>query len=159
MTDPVSLFVTIGAQLKIAANIAVGLSKIHTSAEVDAKAIELQRIILNLLGDAVSAQAQQSAMVHRIGDLEEEIRRIKAWEETKQRYELYEPTVGTFVYVLKVQGIDTEPTHWICTNCYDDGRRSILQLNRVGHEVNHYICPSCKSDIMSVGTRKDLVIA
>jgi len=42
MTDPVSLFVSIGTQLKAATHIAVGLSKLHTMAEVNAKASELQ---------------------------------------------------------------------------------------------------------------------
>ena len=159
MTDPVSLFVTIGAQLKVAADIAIGLSKIHTSAEVDAKAIELHRIILSLLGDAVSAQAEQSAMVHRISDLEEEIRRVKAWEETKQRYTLHEPRQGTFVYALKAQSSATEPTHWICTNCYEDSRRSILQIQSSGHGTDHFVCPRCKAAIFVSSTLKDLGMA
>lgn len=147
------------SSLKTAANIANGFLKLKSIADIQGKVIELQSSILAAQSSALAAQSEQATMIQRIGDLETEIARIKAWEETKQRYELYEPTVGTFVYALKVQGKGTEPTHWICTNCYDNGRRSILQLSRVGHEVNHYICPSCKSDIMSVGTRKDLGIA
>jgi hypothetical protein len=159
MTDPVSLFVTIGTQLKLAADIAIGLSNIHTSAEVNAKAIELQRIILSLLGDAVSAQSEQSAMVHRISDLEKEIADIKAWEETKQRYELHQPMAGTFVYTLKVQSRGTEPTHWICTNCYEDSRRSILQIQSSGHGTDHFVCPRCKAAIFVSSTLKDLGMA
>jgi hypothetical protein len=127
MTDPISLFVTIGTQLKVAADMAVGLSKLHTSAEVDAKAIELQRVILSLLGNAVSAQVEQSSMIQRISDLEEEIRRAKAWEETKQHYKLRQPRPGTFVYTFQDQGENSEPVHWICANCYEESKKSILQ--------------------------------
>jgi hypothetical protein len=159
MTDPISLFATIGAQLKVAADMAVGLSKLHTSTEVDAKAIELQRVILSLLGDAVSAQAQQSAMVHRISDLEEEIRRVKAWEETKQRYALHEPRQGTFVYALKAQSGATEPPHWICAHCYEDGKRSILQFKEERFGDTYHFFPICKTDFVTKDVPYSPVIA
>jgi hypothetical protein len=98
-------------------------------------------------------------MIQRIRDLEEEVRRVKAWEETKQRYELNQPTAGTFVYALKVQGRSAEPAHWICTNCYENGRRSILQLQSHGYGTDQYSCPNCKANIFVLGTLKDLGIA
>ena len=97
-------------------------------AEVNAKAIELQSAILGLHSDAFAAQAQHSAMLERIRDLEEEVRRAKAWEETKQRYALQQPFPGTFAYVLETQSQSLEPMHSICANCYELGKRSILQL-------------------------------
>src|SRR5713226_3130242 len=130
--------------LKTAADIAVGLSKLHTMAEVQAKAIELNQIILAAQSGAMAAQSDQFSMLQRIRDLEEEIARVKAWEETKQRYQLHEPTTGTFVYAIKEESKGTDPTHWICANCYEKSVRSILQLITVGVAHNHYICPNCK---------------
>src|SRR5262245_52272779 len=100
MSDPVTLFVNIGTSLNLAKNIAVGLSNLKTMAEVNAKAIELQGAILSLQSDAFTAQAQQSALLQRVRDLETEVASVKAWEETKQRYELNEVHPGTFLYSL-----------------------------------------------------------
>lgn len=159
MTDPLTLFVSIGSNLKAATDIAVGLSKLKTMAEVNAKAIELQGAILRLQSDAFAAQAEQSAMIQNVRNLEKEIADVKAWEETKQRYELYQPTAGTFVYALKAECKKTEPAHWICTNCYESGKRSILQLGIKGSENDHYGCPSCKAVIKVRGTSRDIGFA
>ena len=154
MTDPLSLFVSIGSQLRAATDIAIGLGKLHTMAEVNAKAIELQGAILSLQSDAFAAQAQQSSMIQRIRDLEEEIRQVKAWEETKQRYSLYEPIPGSFVYASKENSGSPEPSHWICANCYEDNKRSILQLKRTG-DIDQYGCPHCFSEVLAKGTSKN----
>lgn len=123
--------------LKFAADLAIGLGKIHTLAEVQGKAIELQQIILSAQSSALAAQGQQFALIERIRDLEEEVASVKAWEETKQRYELQEPNPGTFVYALKAQTSTAEPKHWICAACYEDAKRSILQLKTRGVQNDH----------------------
>jgi hypothetical protein len=150
MSDPATLFVSIGAQLRAATEIAIGLGRLHTMAEVNAKAIELQGAILRLQSDAFAAQAHQSAMVERINDLERELTRVKAWEETKQRYKLHQPSPGTFVYALQLQGEGCEPIHWLCANCYEEGKKSILQLNRQNYSNKYYRCPSpdCKAEVL-----------
>src|ERR1700682_283801 len=126
MAVTVSLFIGIASQLKTAADIAVGLGKLHTMAEVNAKAIELQTAILGLQSDAFTAQAQQSAMVQQIRDLEEKLARVEAWEETKKRYQMVTPWPGATVYALKRESAGTDPPHLICTTCYEDRRKSIL---------------------------------
>jgi hypothetical protein len=146
MSDPMTLFVGIAAQLKTAAEIAIGLGKLHTMAEVNAKAIELQGAILGLQSDAFAAHSQQSTMVERIRDLEKELARVKAWEETKQRYQLYQPLPGTFVYALKEHGGSAEPAHWICAHCYESGKRSILQFLHQDYSYTNHWCPDCKSE-------------
>jgi hypothetical protein len=148
MTDPMTLFVSIGANLKAATDIAIGLSKLKTLAEVNAKAIELQGAILRLQSDAFTAQADQSSMIERIRDLEKELARVKAWEETKQRYKLHQQSPGTFVYVLHDHRDGSEPLHWICANCYEEGKKSILQFSRQDYSHKYYGCPSCKAEVL-----------
>jgi hypothetical protein len=92
-------------------------------------------------------------MLERIRDLEEEVRRAKAWEETKQRYALQQPFPGTFVYVLKTQSQSLEPMHSICANCYELGKRSILQLKTQSISYDLYECPNCKATVRATGTR------
>jgi Zn finger protein HypA/HybF involved in hydrogenase expression len=139
--------------LKTATDIAKGFLDLKSMAEVQGKVIELQAAILSAQSSALAAQSDQAAMADEIRSLKQEISRVKAWEETKQRYHLHEPTQGTFVYALKEEYKGADPMHWICTKCYDDGSRSILQLKTVGVEHNHYACPKCKSEIKVRGTR------
>jgi len=88
-------------------------------------------------------------MIQRVHDLEEEIARVRAWEEQKKRYKLVNPWEGAIsvVYALKESCKGTEPPHWICTKCYDDGRRTILQLRKDQKQYVLLVCPTCKSEI------------
>jgi len=137
--------------LKTASEIAKGFLHLQSMAEVQGKVIDLQSAILSAQSDALAAQSEQSSMIQRVRDLEEEIARIKAWEEEKKRYQMVNPWQGaTFlVYALKESRKGTEPPHWICTKCYDDGRRTILQpsLDKVGYWL--LVCPTCHAEINS----------
>jgi len=119
---------------------------LNRSRDVQGKVIELQSIILSAQSSALAAKSEQSAMIQRISDLEKEIARVKAWEETKQRYELHQPVRGTFVYALKDQSDATEPPHWICAHCYEDGRRSILQFQKQDYSYRYHACPHCRAE-------------
>jgi superfamily II helicase len=137
------------AGLKAAADIAIGLNKLNTMTEVNAKAIELQQIILNVQSTALSAQSEQSVMAERIKELEQEVVRVKAWEGQKDRYKLLSPFDGALVYALRETMNAGEVPHWICTNCYEDGRRSVLNPRKRNEEAVSLVCPACGADISS----------
>lgn len=136
--------------LNTAAQIAKSFLQLHTAAEVQGKVIELQSAILAAQTSALAAQSEQATMIQRIRDLEEEIARVKAWEETKQRYTLMNPYPGFFTYALKAEGQPTEPAHWICAKCYEDGIKSILHTEKeeIGRKT-FQVCPRCKTRIQT----------
>jgi hypothetical protein len=129
--------------LNTAANIAKGFLQLRTIAEMQGKVIELQSAILAAQSSALAAQSEQATLIQRISELEKEIARVKAWEGQKQRYKLHSPWEGATVYALKRSMCEGEPAHWICTHCYEDGRRSILQFGYKKEAGNAYRCPSC----------------
>ena len=134
--------------LKTASDIAKGFLHLNSLADVQGKVIELQDAILSAQSSALAAQSEQLTMVQRVRDLEEEIARIKAWEETKQRYALVRPWTGaTVVYALKESRKGSEIPHWICTKCYDDGRRTILQPKFGNADRMILVCPTCVFEI------------
>jgi hypothetical protein len=137
--------------LKTAGEIAKGFLNLKSLADNQGKVIELNEAIISAQASAVSAQLEHFAMVQRVRDLEEEITNMKTWEEEKQRYKLVNPWQGaTFVvYALKEASKGTDVPHWICTKCYDDGRRTIIQpiLDKVGHWL--IVCPTCHAEINS----------
>src|SRR2546430_498478 len=103
--------------IKTAFDIAKGLKDIDNATSRNAAVIELQEKLL-------TAQAAQSALVERIGQLEKEMARFETWEAEKKRYKLTDYGGGTFAYAMKTDEARGEPPHRICANCYESGHRS-----------------------------------
>jgi hypothetical protein len=76
---------------------------------------------------------------------------LKAWDAEKQRYHLEQVSPGAMAYVLKNEAQGTEPIHWLCASCYNNGKKSILQLGQKkmdpGGRLPGWDCPSCKATI------------
>jgi hypothetical protein len=125
-------------------DLAKGLKDINDATTRNAVAIELQEKIL-------SAQAAQANLIERVGELERELGRLKAWEADKERYQLQEFPPGVFVRTLKPAMANGEPIHRLCTQCYDSGKKSILQNLGTHHGQEHLKCHACGST-MKVGT-------
>lgn len=141
--------------LKVAGDIAKGLLDLKSLADVQGKVIELQSAILSAQSSALAANAAQSAMVDEIGALKEEVTRIKAWESQKERYQLEKIWEnGAVAYALKKSMSGAEPPHWICTKCYEDGFRGILNPRRSKEGYGLLECPNCNSEIHN-GTNRD----
>jgi Zn finger protein HypA/HybF involved in hydrogenase expression len=144
MTDPL----TLGSAYSGMKNIYEGLAsllKLKISTEVQAKVIELQSQASSAYQDALSSQLIQADLQKRVAELEQEIARMENWEAEKLRYELKEVLSGSFAYALKADTNAPEPPHLICPNCYQKGRKSILQkinLLDIG-------CPECELKIQS----------
>ena len=137
--------------LRTATDIVKTFAKLNSLAEMQSKTIELQSAILAAQGSALAAQSEQAAMLQQVRELEEKITKMKAWEETKKRYKLTQVEyVSTPIYALKVECKDSEPPHWICQQCYEDGRKSVLALNEnLGMHGTTITCPHCQSKIIT----------
>jgi hypothetical protein len=133
--------------LKAAADIAIGFNKLKTMAEVQGKAIELQQIILSAQSNALSAQSEQFRLIERIRELEKEVVDVKAWEETAKCYRLVSPWTSAFVYALTKASGSSEPPHWLCEKCYQDGHKSILQRIAAPRVTWIYDCARCKTKL------------
>ena len=133
---------TIGS-LKIASDIVKGFVGLKTAAEINAKVIELQNIILSAQGDALAAQSDQFSMAEEIRNLKQEAMRLKEWGTQKARYKLVAPWEGATMYALKESMKESDPPHWICTNCYENGVKSILQYQRAATGFASYVCTNC----------------
>lgn len=137
------------SSLKVAGDIAAGLISLKTMTEVQGKAIELNQKIIAAQHEIFAANTAQTALVQRVDALERQIAQMKAWDEQKKRYKLTNPWAGrpALVYALKEACKESEAAHWICTKCYDDGRRSILQPKEDKTRFLLLACPTCKAEI------------
>ncbi len=134
--------------LKLAGDIAKTLFELKSLSDVQAKVVELQSAILSAQNSALAANAQQTAMIEEIRHLREEIARVKAWEQEKQRYKLICPWPGIVLYALKESCSAAEPPHWICTKCYEERRKSILNPQKKTDDFV-LICPACKAEYLT----------
>jgi hypothetical protein len=84
-----------------------------------------------------------------VNALEMQIAQIKAWNEQKKRYKLTNPWEDNpaLVYALRESHKDSEAAHWVCTKCYDDGRRSLLQPQKDKTGFILLCCPTCNAQV------------
>jgi hypothetical protein len=125
--------------IKAAFDIAKGLKDIADATRRNAAVIELQEKIL-------AAREAQSTLLQRISELEKKVASFEAWESEKQRYELKDIWHGSLAYVIKESMRGSEPSHQICTNCYEHGHKGTLQP-RVSGFGKELFCPECKTAI------------
>ena len=132
---------------KAAFDIAKGFGSLKTEAAVNGALIDIQRYV-------VEAQQGLSASLTKIDELEKEIVRLEDWSANKERYELADTGQGSLAYRLK-EGVEPpEPSHWICPQCYEDGKKSILkqEMLPVGR-ADTLVCHRCGFDVVTQGVR------
>ena len=132
--------------LKTAADVVKTLQDVKQAAAIQSKVIELNALIASAQGDTLAAQAAQFEMADRIQKLERQLQQFENWAAEKKRYQLTDFGGGTFAYLLKPEASEGEPEHRVCPNCYQAGRKSILQFDAkmYASSRDRYGCPACK---------------
>jgi hypothetical protein len=122
---------------------------LRDSAKLLETTVEFNQQLLSIQKALLDAQAEQTTLTQTIRDQEGEIAHLKAWEGEKQKYELKDLGTGAFAYTIKPEMQGGEPFHCICTNCYQNGRKSIIQNTaKVNPPYGRiWACPICKSEI------------
>jgi len=129
--------------LRAAADIAKALATLKSEIEIQSKVIELQQAILAAQSHAVAAHSQLFSLEQENRELQRRLEEAEAWNGTAAQYELTEVAPRVFVYKSRGQ----QPEHWLCANCFEDKRRSILQLQFESEMGAKYSCHQCKNEI------------
>ena len=143
--DPATVF----AGLRTINEIVKALISTKSDSERQNKTVELKDTINAILSNAIIVQSEQSKIQEENRTLKEEIARMKQWEAEKKRYKLVRVFDGSVVYALRKDMSNGEIAHYICTCCYENGNRSILNpipdKDENGFVV--FFCPSCKAKV------------
>ena len=138
--------------LKLAKDIVQALNGAQNAVAINQIKLDLQGAILDAQQGLFVAQEAQSTAAKRIADLEQEIMRMKDWSAERERYQLVDVDRGAFAYMPKPGMENSQPAHWLCTNCFEQGRKSFLQFKGQGMHANGsraeesaYGCDTCKS--------------
>ena len=132
--------------IKAATDITQSMLTLKTDAAVTTKVVELNGVLLGLQSQLNTAHAEHSTLTSRIRDLEAEIAHFKRWEQEKERYQLHQFPTGTLAYLIKPEVQGSEPAHYICSACYQNGIKSLLQACEDGW-FKAFKCHPCGSVI------------
>jgi hypothetical protein len=151
---------TAATSLRSAGQVAKGLMSPKTTSEVQAKAIELNGLILDAQSDLLAALAAQASLVEEVRELKEQIARTRGWETHTQRHQLAIPCARCVLYALKKAMSDGQPPNYLCTNCYEGSKRTSPQGFLDTSTRAFFKCPVCRlalhtPDIGTIGPKYD----
>jgi hypothetical protein len=133
--------------LKAATEVSKAIFDLKVAGEVQSKVIDLQSALLAAQGSALEAVNSQYALLERIRELEAQIKDLQDWGAQEQRYALVCPWRGPAqVYALKGSAAAGEQPHYLCTNCFHNKKRVILNPTTKEGWVS-LVCPACKSSV------------
>lgn len=113
---------------------------LKTQAELLERLIGIQQV-------ALSVQDQHSSLLNEKVELQKKLIEFEKWGEIEASYRLLEVQNGRFVYSLKNPQLSPEPIHWLCTNCFDERKKSILQAVFKNDFDALYVCQRCKANL------------
>jgi len=121
--------------------------KMKLDSAVTEKAIESQTAIIALQNTMLTLQSEYQALLQEKDRLEKRLVEAENWEAEASKYELIKVSEGAFVYALKPDQFTTAPSHWLCTQCYQQKQKSILQMAGKSLGRWYYSCPSCETRV------------
>lgn len=143
--------------LKTAFDLVQGLNATAKEVAINQVKFELGRHILDAQQTLTAANAAQADSAERIRQLEQQIVALKDWSAEQHRYELKDTGQGTLAYALKPSMGNGEPEHWLCPNCYQQGKKSILKHETIpAGRARTLVCHPCGMDIVTSGVRRDV---
>ncbi|WP_312360833.1 hypothetical protein [Stutzerimonas balearica] len=127
------------ASTKAATDITKLLVDMKTDAAVQAKAFELNAVMLQLQQQMFIAQAEQMTLLEKVRQLETQLEK----NSFKERYVLQELGNG-HAWSLRPEFHDVEIPHYCCPTCFEQGTRSFLKSQKqpAGHWTK-WLCPVC----------------
>ena len=121
--------------------------------EIQGKVIELQSALLEAQNCALTATASQFELQEKVRVLEAKLKERADWEIQKNRYKLVTPWRGPAqAYALKESHSDEEEPHIVCSTCFHNEEKVILNPIVDKDGIIQMVCPKCKAK-MDTGLR------
>ncbi|SUZ34091.1 hypothetical protein ROE7235_03873 [Roseibaca ekhonensis] len=111
------------------------LNKTQAGGDADIK-LALSELALQV----ANAKLANADLKLQLTALKDELHEAQVFKSDLDRYTLWETQTGAIVYRLEKAIQDGEPIHYLCTNCIESKRKSILQGTK-----HHRSCPCCKA--------------
>ncbi len=132
--------------IKAAMDIVNILKSSHDDHTISKAQSEIFDRLLAIQANAAILQEKHSALVNEKNELAEKVMQFEQWVKTESEYELKKLTCGILVYSYKSSQNSKKPMHCLCPNCWEDRKKSILQIIRKTSDGIVYCCYRCKYD-------------
>lgn len=146
---PITELTSLIAGIKGTIDLAKGLKSAYDAHTITQSQTEILERLLNLQIDALALQDKHSTLINEKDDLSKKLMEYERWSETESQYELKEITPGVFVRSYKTSNQSQQPNHWLCTKCWEDKKKAILQK----HHTGAYECQRCGGKVYSESPR------
>lgn len=137
---------------KGATEFAQGLKGLVNKPDVDTS--ELKQLVSDLLDRLLRLQKEQLAMQEELLEFQNTQNKRSRFESDKHRYAMVKTELGAIIYSLKPDEMGSELPHDLCTRCFDDSVKSVLQpvdFNTLG-------CPKCGSKFLKPDGRASVMM-
>jgi hypothetical protein len=133
--------------IKVAMDIAKGVSSLKTETEINQAVIDIQRALLDAQAGAFEDRHSIARLTDEINDLKNQLLAKADWKKEQERYVLTESEKGTFFYQLKTECADGEVLHRLCATCFVKGTKSILQTTQKARGGEVVQCQTCDKEL------------
>ncbi len=126
--------------------------------ETSAKTLEIAQMTIELQQLVMSLQLDLRALQLNHRDLEDKIRQYEKFEVEKDQYSPFQFSTGAFVYRSNnsFTNANGEPVfHYLCANCYNQGKKSILQPSQI---EGQFECHHCLAKIQSKRKKASIMV-
>lgn len=126
--------------ISMASDLAKGVGKEKQPAEVATRLITKAQTGLSDIQDTYESLADTKMK------LEQQVLKLKAWEEEKANYECADLAAGVFAYVKRPKAGTAGPDEWYCPKCFHNSKTSLLVPgeNRTHKTMN---CRECRNEL------------
>ena len=144
MPEPLTILATLGGLAKIAGDMAAAKDEVERNKLL----IEFQRVVIGANLQLATLQQENSSLKHAIEDLKREAVRKENWESESKRYVLHDAAQGLVVYALKQSMSNGEPPHYLCANCFNEDKKTVLYFSiKAGDKRAETLnCKACKTE-------------
>lgn len=132
--------------LKAAADIAKAVMGAKVDFAVKEQVMSIQQSLLEAQQTMLAMQEALADANQRARQAEDALVAANDWAKEKERYKLFSPYAGAVVYAMKESEAHGEVPHYICTNCYEQRRKSILSYVKLPDNFYALRCSVCKRD-------------
>lgn len=116
-------------------------------AAVKEKAIESQAAIISVQAVMLNLQSQYQSLLQEKDELKKQLIETENWNAEASKYSLIAVDPGIFVYALYPNDSPSTPDHWLCTHCYQNKHKSILERTGSDSRGIVFLCFRCQNSI------------
>ena len=139
----ISTIVSVFEGLNAAVKILKGAVERRDNTKINAAVSDILAKLMEANTVALKLQEKHAALLNEKSALEAKLLQMETWNAETARYELKERAPGVLAYAAKEDARGSEPAHWICPQCYEDGRKSVLQQQKGPSRAKVLNCSRC----------------